>query len=535
MKASNCFSMSLLVLIVIVSFPWPNSACSHVNNFLDCLASFHPNDTFSISKVIYTRNNASYASVLNSTIQNLRFSTPTTPKPLVIVTPLQASHIQATIHCSRIYGLQIRIRSGGHDFEGLSYVSRVPFVVLDLANLRSVEIDVEKKVAWVQSGAIQGEFYYEIAKRSRTLAFPGGICHTVGVGGYLSGGGYGLLLRKHGVAADNVVDAVLIDAKGRILNRKSMGEDVFWGIRGGGGGSFGVVLSWKLKLVSVPETVTVFNIRKTLEENATELVHQWQSVAPKLPAETFSVVTMRKVSPPNGKPTVQASFSSVFLGKSAQLVPLMRARFPELGLEKKDCIEMSWAESLLYIGLIRNKTIEVLLDRSFKSPLNAPSFKTKLDYAKTPIPESAFRKIWSKLLEEDAETAVMGFIAYGGKMDEIPESATPFPHRNGNLFHIAYNVGWSGEENEKTRRYVKWIRDFYSFMSGFVSKSPREAYVGYRDNDIGTNDKDTSYGKASVWGRKYFKNNFDRLVRVKMMIDPHNFFKHEQSIPSSFA
>ncbi|KAG8481208.1 hypothetical protein CXB51_025950 [Gossypium anomalum] len=531
MKASQCFSMSLFLLILLISCPWLISANPHLNNFLGCLDSFYSND---ISKVIYTQNNASYSSVLNATIQNLRFSTPTTPKPLVIVTPLQTSHIQATIRCSRTNGLNLRIRSGGHDFEGLSYVSQVPFVVLDLTNFRSVKIDVKNKVAWVQSGAILGEFYSEIAKRSRTLAFPAGICHTVGVGGYLSGGGYGLLLRKYGLAVDNVIDAVFIDVNGRILKGKSMGEDLFWAIRGGGGGSFGVVLSWKVKLVSVPSTVTVFTIRKTLEENATNLVHQWQSVAHKLPGDIFSAVTMRKVNR-SGKPTILVAFSSFFLGETNALIPLMKARFPELGLKKEHCTEMSWIESILYFGQSQNKSIDVLLDRSYKSPLNAPSFKTKLDYVKNPIPIAGFEKIWSKLYEEDAETAAMAFIAYGGKMAEIPESATPFPHRDGNLYHIAYTVGWDGEENTKSQRYMNWIRKFYSFMTPFVSKSPRGAYVSYRDDDIGTNKKkgETSYAKASVWGRKYFKNNFDKLIYIKTKVDPHNFFKHEQSIPLS--
>ncbi|MBA0806415.1 hypothetical protein Gohar_005869, partial [Gossypium harknessii] len=189
-----------------------------------------------------------------------RLSTPSTPTPLVIITPLHASHIQATVHCCKKHGLQLRIRSGGHDFEGLSYTTtyEVPFVVIDLLNLRSVRINVEKGTAWVESGATVGELYYEIAKRSRTLAFPAGIGHTVGVGGHLSGGGFGLLFRKYGLAADNVIDARLIDVKERILDRKSMGEDLFWAIRGGGGGSFGVVLAWKLKLVAVPAIVTVF-------------------------------------------------------------------------------------------------------------------------------------------------------------------------------------------------------------------------------------------------------------------------------------
>ncbi|XP_022765035.1 berberine bridge enzyme-like 18 [Durio zibethinus] len=524
------FSMLPLVFAALFSLSW---ATSPHDDFLRCL-SLRSNDSSSISKVIYTPINSSYSSVLESTIRNLRFSTRDTPKPLVIVTPLSTSHIQATIYCSRRHGLQIRTRSGGHDFEGLSYVSKVPFIVIDLVNFRSVDVDVENKVAWVQSGAVLGELYYRIAERSRTLAFPAGTCHTVGTGGYFTGGGYGLLFRKYGLAVDNIVDAQLIDVNGRILDRKSMGEDLFWAIRGGGGGSFGIVLAWKLNLVSVPATVTAFTVTKTLEQNAIKLIHRWQYIAHELPDGIYSAVSLNTVnSSQDGKKTILASFSSLFLGGTDELVSLMQERFPELGLVKEDCIEMSWIESILYFGQIQNESLEILLDRTFRSPLTSPSYKAKSDYVKEPIPEIGLRGLWSRLSEAEVEYAIVGFFAYGGTMDEIPETATPFPHRAGNLYKILYSVGWQEEDNINSERYISWIRTLYSYMSSFVSKSPREAYINYRDLDIGTNKKGnyTSYAQASVWGRKYFKNNFDRLVRVKTMIDPDNFFRHEQSIP----
>ncbi|KDP36350.1 hypothetical protein JCGZ_09770 [Jatropha curcas] len=235
-------------------------------------------------------------------------------KPQVIVTPLNLSHIQATITCSKKHDMQIRIRSGGHGYEGLSYVSPIPFVILDPINLQSITIDATNKTAWVQAGATIGKLYYSIAEQSRNHAFPAGVCPTVGIGGQFSGGGYGLLLRKYGLAADNIIDAQLVDVNGRILDRASMGEDLFWAIRGGGGNTFGVVVAWKINLVEVPSTVTVFTVEKTLEQNATEIVHQWQYVADKFSEDLFIRVIIERVNSSGNTTTIRAAFNSLFLG-----------------------------------------------------------------------------------------------------------------------------------------------------------------------------------------------------------------------------
>ena len=80
-------------------------------------------------------------------------------------------------------------------------------------------IYIEDETAWIQSGATLGELYYNIAKKSGILGFPAGVCPSVGVGGHFSGGGFGTLLRKYGLAANNVLDAYLIDANGKIMDR----------------------------------------------------------------------------------------------------------------------------------------------------------------------------------------------------------------------------------------------------------------------------------------------------------------------------
>ncbi|KAM7506221.1 hypothetical protein LguiB_005125 [Lonicera macranthoides] len=531
MEKSTTSFLSLVPVLVL--FLFTIVLADNHEDFLQCLL-FHSQNSTSISSVIYTPKNSSYLSILEIPTQNLRFTSQDTPKPVVIVTPLNESQIQTTIYCAKEHGMQIRTRSGGHDYEGLSFVSQVPFVILDLINHQSIDVDGENATAWVQSGSTIGSLYYRIAEKNRTLGFTAGVCPTVGVGGHLSGGGYGALLRKYGLAVDNIIDARLIDVNGRILDRKSMGEDLFWAIRGGGGASFGVIIAWKIKLVPVPETVTVFTVDRTLQQNATKLIHKWQYVAPEFPQDLFVGILLSRVnSTEDGKLTIQATFNSLFLGGAERLLSLMQESFPELGILKEDCIEMSWIESVLYFAdFPREESLDVLLDRT---PLESTRhYKAKSDYFREPISEQGLEGIWKFFDEDEAEAAQIILNPYGGRMSEISEWALPFPHRAGNLYIVEYLVFWDEEGTEASERHISWIRRLYRYMAPYASKFPRAAYINYRDLDLGVNGNGvyTSYARASIWGSKYFKNNFMKLARVKTKVDPDNFFRNEQSVPS---
>ncbi|KAM5587353.1 hypothetical protein ABKV19_006001 [Rosa sericea] len=302
------FTLSVLSLSISISCATSNPI---LNDFFQCLPKYS-NSSYPISEAIFTRENTNFQSVLLSYIRNLRHCTPTTPKPLAIVTAKHESHVQATVMCAKQHGLHMRIRSGGHDYEGLSfisYISNTSYIVLDMFYLREIDVNIADESAWVGSGAIVGELYYSIAEKSKVHAFPGGVCPSVGVGGLFSGGGYGPTMRKFGLTVDNIVDARLVNVNGTILDRKSMGEDLFWAIRGGGGASFGVILSWKIKLLQVPPIVTVFRITKTLEQGATDVLHRWQYVAPNLPKELFIRATskVQNSTTEAGKKTVEVA------------------------------------------------------------------------------------------------------------------------------------------------------------------------------------------------------------------------------------
>lgn len=523
-KVSYVFLCSL---VLIFSMPWSTRARTH-DRFLKCL-HFQSND--SISQVIYMPTNSSYNSVLRSSIQNLRFISPMERKPLVIVTPLYDFHVQLVVNCAKSNGLQIRVRSGGHDYEGLSYLSYYPqpFVIVDMRNLSGISIDTESKTAWIGAGALLGELYHAIAKKSPNLGFPAGTCPSVGAGGHFSGGGEGTLTRKYGLAADNIIDAKIVNAGGAILYRKSMGEGLFWAIRGGGGASFGVILAYRIQLVCVPSIVTVFSVNRALEQNATKLVHLWQQIGYRLDRDLIIRVFITQARS-GGKLTVQAAFQALYLGTVAKLLPLMQESFPELGLRKEDCTELSWIESALYFAdLPSGSTVDDLV-RSTPYPKNY--YKNKSDYVVEPISEVALEGLWKRLFEEEAKGALLILSPSGGRMFEIPDTEIPYPHRAGNIYQFQHVVTWTEEENANSQRYIDWIRRLYKYMTPFVSKFPRAAYVNYRDLDLGVNTEgSTSFAQASVWAVKYFKKNFYRLARVKQEVDPSNFFRYEQSIP----
>lgn len=234
----------------------------------------------------------------------------------------------------------------------------------------------------------------------------------------------------------------------------------------------------------------------------------------------------------SGKTNPTALFSSFFLGKVNELMPILNTNFPELNLSKEECSEMSWIKTVLTMaGFPNQEPFEVLLNRT---PPFGLSTKIKSDYIKKPMSEAAFKTMLKRLKAQDIEVAQIMFIPYGGRMSEISESEIPFPHRAGNIYKLGYYVKWKDQSIDAEKRHLNWIRDIYDYMTPFVSKSPRATYSNYRDLDIGMNNK---YGKATycharVWGFKYFGKNFDRLVHLKTKIDPNDFFRNEQSIPA---
>ncbi|KAF0904821.1 hypothetical protein E2562_037493 [Oryza meyeriana var. granulata] len=455
------------------------------NGFLQCLLQKIPGE------LVLTQSSGNFTGVLVSSIRNPMFFNNATARPLCIVTPADASHVQAAVLCGRAEGVRLRVRSGGHDYEGLSY--RSPrgggevFGVVDLgARLRAVSVSDGDATAWVDSGVSLGELYYAVAKSNPGLAFPAGVCPTIGVGGHFSGGGISMMTRKYGLAADNILDAKLVNAHGELVDRAAMGDDLFW-----------------------------------RSEGAVDVVTIWQDVAPSLPSELTIRVIVR------GQ---QATFQSLYLGSCAALVATMSSLFPELGMTSADCREMSWLESVALIQFRNpNTPVEALLNRT----TSLSTFtKAKSDYVRRAIPYDVWKNIFPWFTMNGSGQMLLE--PMGGFVGGVPAAATPYPHRGGVLYNIQYIALWSGDSTAKAAAANRWISDLYEFLEPYVSSGPREAYVNFRDLDIGENavaNGVSTFDSGKVWGEKYCAGNFERLAAVKAAVDPTDYFRNEQSIP----
>ncbi|KAF5177762.1 Reticuline oxidase, partial [Thalictrum thalictroides] len=442
-------------------------------------------------------SNSNYHRLLYVSMQNQLFTRSTFPRPRVIILPESKDQLVNAISCCTRGSWTIRLRSGGHSYEGLSHIADSPFVIIDLMNLNGISIDLDTQTAWVESGATLGEIYHAIGKSSNVLGFSAGYCPTVGSGGHISGGGYGMMSRKYGLAADNVVDALLVDANGLVLDRKSMGEDVFWAIRGGGGGVWGAVYAWKLQLVPVPKNVTIFRLMKHLEvEDASKLLYEWQLVAPKL-EDDFSLAVLTGAN----KDSFWLMFLGLYLGPKELASSSMHQKFPELNLLLEDCMEMSWVEASAQLAGL--KSVSEMNDRFLKYDDRA--FKTKVDFIKEPIPLDGIKGGLEILKEEQRGFMVMN--GQGGMMEKISTDATPFPHRSGTLSMIEYIVAWDKHEDLDSNEFINWLHQLYDYMGKFVSNNPRVGYVNHVDLDLGTIDwakKNISSSRAieiaRTWG-----------------------------------
>ncbi|RSN08258.1 FAD-binding dehydrogenase [Streptomyces sp. WAC 05977] len=231
-------------------------------------------------------------------------------RPAAIAKCAKPEDVQAAVSAAA-RRVPIAARSGGHSYAGYS----VPDggLMIDLGGMSSVDVQGEQVV--IGAGAKLKDVYATLGRAGRCL--PAGSCPSVGIAGLTLGGGIGVLARKYGLTCDHLVSARVVTADGEIRTVSADSEpELFWALRGGGGGNFGVVTSFTFRTDPAPSVVSVFSLRFPAG-SANDVVAEWQRWLPEAPPELWANVVL------SGGSTVGVRISGCYVGDFASLARLL--------------------------------------------------------------------------------------------------------------------------------------------------------------------------------------------------------------------
>jgi FAD/FMN-containing dehydrogenase len=248
-------------------------------------------------------------------------------RPAVIVRPADASEVARVIALARDTGLDLAVRGGGHSPAGHGVSDGG--IVLDLRDMRSMAIDIERRTAWAETGLSAGE--YTRAAAAHGLATGFGDTGSVGIGGITLSGGIGFLVRRHGLTIDDLLAADVVTADGDLVRADAeQHPDLFWAIRGGGG-NFGVVTRLELRL---HEVATITGGMLMLPATA-ELIAAFVAEAHAAPDELSTIANVMTAPPlpflppeVHGRPVVMALLAHAGPINAGRRVATASARWP---------------------------------------------------------------------------------------------------------------------------------------------------------------------------------------------------------------
>src|SRR5919112_1167051 len=195
--------------------------------------------------------------------------------PAVIVVCDNTTNVGDAVRWARQEGMPLRARSGGHSYEAFSVVDEG--LVIDVGGLTDVDVDVSRGEGVIGAGVRLLDCYRRLWDHGVTI--PAGTCPGVGIAGLTLGGGIGFLSRQYGLTCDNLLSVELVDADGDVLRvSESEHADLFWALRGGGGGNFGIATAFTFRVHRIDEVVTC-TVSWPWDE-AAEVLDAWQRWAP---------------------------------------------------------------------------------------------------------------------------------------------------------------------------------------------------------------------------------------------------------------
>jgi FAD/FMN-containing dehydrogenase len=414
-------------------------------------------------------------------------------RPAVIVQPQDAAEVARAVSAARDAGADLTVRSGGHSVAGHSVVDGA--ILLDLTKLRGLEIDVQAKTAWAQTGLTAGE--YTKAAGEHGLATGFGDTGSVGIGGLTLGGGLGFLVRKYGMTIDELLAAEIVTADGQIHHVDAQHEpDLFWAIRGGGG-NFGVATRFKYRLREVNTIVGGLLMLPGTPDVIASLIAE-ADAAP----EELSVIANIMVAPP--MPFIPAEQH----GKVLVMALLCYAGSTEAGEHAVEPFRKLATPVMDTVGPMPYPEIYQLMGEppQVVEEVNRSLFVDAVD-------KQMAEAVVEHLRASTAQMTVAQLRALGGAMARVPAEDTAFAHRD-RRFMIA--LGAVYEDSAETPVHEAWA----DALVAALSDGDAGIYVNFLGDEGAERVPDAYPGPT--WGR---------LAAIKRQYDPTNLFRHNHNIP----
>ncbi len=404
----------------------------------------------------------------------------------------RAEDVQACVDVARTARIPIAARSGGHSYAG--YCAPDGGLLVDLAKLSAVDVRSDG-TAEIGAGTKLINVYAGLAKAGR--AIPAGSCPTVGVAGLTLGGGIGVLARKFGLTCDRLVSARVVSADGRLLTASADSEpDLFWALRGGGGGNFGIVTSFTFRTEPAPD-VTVFALQFP-GGAATDVLGAWQDWMAGAPDELWSLCGITAGRPP------AARISGCLVGSAADLNPLLdrlRVRPASRSVQPK-----GFLDAMRYFAGCSEHTVAQCHPESTGGQLGREGYVATSRMLPTRVDPA---RLVSTM---DGRAGVDLLLdSFGGAVSRVAADATAFPHRAA-LASAQIYTGATPSTRDQALAAVSAVRDGLGELTGPTG------YVSYIDPTMPN------------WQTAYYADNVHRLRSVAQKYDPDRVFLFAQGI-----
>lgn len=416
-------------------------------------------------------------------------------RPAAIAKCNNVNQVIACVNFARDNNILLAIRGGGHNAGGLGIADDA--LVIDLSLLKEIKVDAAAKTVKVEGGCLLKDV--DVATHEAGMCVPSGIFGTTGVGGITLGGGLGNLTRTLGLAIDNLLEAEVVLASGKLVKASSTeNPDLFWALRGGGG-NFGVVVSFTFKLNPVH---TVYAGPMLWEmEDAEEMWawhHEFVNNAPDELGGYFAFLTVPPFAPFPEHLHLKKMCGVVWcyagdMNKAEEVFKPIRA--------KK-------TPALDFVGPLPVPTLNTLFD-----PLYPPGllWYWKADYVKD-LPPEAMKKHIAYARKMPTRYCTMHMYNINGAASKIGKKDTPWNYRDANYGMVI--VGIADNQNDK-EKVTDWAKSYWSAMHPY---SMGGAYINMMMEE-GEERIKASYG-----------DNYERLVAIKTKYDPGNLFRVNQNI-----